>query len=407
MARSAIFTSYGQSGSVNTGALGGAENTATTELTREYLARIAGTFQLLGAQIDNLGTTRSVLFRKGAANGNQVVSMGSTTAGWFEDTSHTDTVTAGDLINYSLVNTTASFLSLIRSVFAAASNVVTFLISSTQFGLTTSRFVTPNSYPGSGSATEAAVKLRLRAPGTLKNLFVRVSANTRTAATTVRVRKNGADGNCNLSIASGTTGTFEDTSSTDTIAAGDDVCHSVGIASGSGTCTFQMFGCNVVNSTNNKFDMASSAYLTNTRAASATASPLPLNGYIFAAFNTEALCKGRLGFHANLTDIRIVLSANTYSVAATLKSRVNGADGNLAATLGAGLTGEFADTTHMDEVQAGDDLNLTIVGGTSGSITFVSVGSTAAEIIPPASAGRRTLSPLGTRTGRRQLQRAA
>ena len=60
-----------------------------------------------------------------------------------------------------------------------------------------------------------------------KELDVRIENNGITAATTFRVRKDGVNGNINLSVSSSSTGVFEDTTNTDTIVPGDLINYQV------------------------------------------------------------------------------------------------------------------------------------------------------------------------------------
>src|SRR3990167_7824688 len=78
---------------------------------------------------------------------------------------------------------------------------------------------------GSGAGDEVSRQITYRTAGMLKQLYVNVPANTATANSTVRVRKNGANGNQLVTIPSATTGVFEDNVNTDAVAAGDEVAY--------------------------------------------------------------------------------------------------------------------------------------------------------------------------------------
>jgi len=67
--------------------------------------------------------------------------------------------------------------------------------------------------------------------------------------------------------------------------------------------------------------------------------------------------------------LRITVFTNARGTASTFKSRINGVDGNLSITIGAGLTGAFSDLINNDSVTAGDFINYIInLGGGGGSI---------------------------------------
>ena len=71
-------------------------------------------------------------------------------------------------------------------------------------------------------ATETHYRLKLREAFTFSQLYVKLSANT-TGASTIRLRKNGADGNLATSIAASTSGNFSDTTNSDACIATDEV----------------------------------------------------------------------------------------------------------------------------------------------------------------------------------------
>ena len=82
---------------------------------------------------------------------------------------------------------------------------------------------------------EAQTQVTYRTAGILSNLWVRVSLNLiLDGASTIRVRKNGANGNQVVSFAASTTGTAEDTTNTDSVAAGDELNYSVVIGGTTG-----------------------------------------------------------------------------------------------------------------------------------------------------------------------------
>jgi len=71
------------------------------------------------------------------------------------------------------------------------------------------------------NANEVNVQLKMRASGTLKNLRIFVSTNNHNGITTIRVRKNGVNGNQLVSYAALGIGEQEDLVNTDTFVAGD------------------------------------------------------------------------------------------------------------------------------------------------------------------------------------------
>lgn len=76
-----------------------------------------------------------------------------------------------------------------------------------------------------------------RAPGTLSNLRLYITANTLTVTLTVRLLVDGANGNQVLSISSGATGWLEDTTNTDVLDGGEVLEMSYVAPAGSGSAT--------------------------------------------------------------------------------------------------------------------------------------------------------------------------
>ena len=78
-----------------------------TESRRQTKFRAAGTLSELYIHIEanSFSGTTTFRLRKNTANGNQVVSIPTTTTGFLKDTTNTDSVAVNDLLSYSLVTT--------------------------------------------------------------------------------------------------------------------------------------------------------------------------------------------------------------------------------------------------------------------------------------------------------------
>ena len=94
-----------------------------------------------------------------------------------------------------------------------------------------------NYYPLSGrclaNTTESTFQYS-HLTATLSNLEIFLQTNAVTATSTLKLRKNGGNGNQTISIAASTTGYFEDTTNTDSILATDEVNYQL-ITGGTGT----------------------------------------------------------------------------------------------------------------------------------------------------------------------------
>lgn len=197
-------------------------------------------------------------------------------------------------------------------------------------------------------AAEADTQNRARSAYTLSDLLVRVINNSVTAASTVRSRVNGANGNQSVSIGASATGVFEDITNTDTIASGDLINSQL-----------------VVGSTGTEIELSIVSYTLEDATATT---------YILVAFGTEPRPRGQTRFMAvggrtdpfsfefnndynlrvdtTFSNLRIFVSSNGIQDPSTLTFRIAGANGNQSISIGASASGEFEDITNNDVVSA-------------------------------------------------------
>ena len=207
----------------------------------KMLLRAAGTLENLQCyMLTNTNTNAATLVsRKNGGNGNQTVSITAGTTGFFEDTTHSDAVVSGDVANY-LITTGASTVSCsviwMGCTFASTGtnqDILAGIEPATSFIPSggTNFFPAIGSPSGAsttlGSTTESLAQSRaLFALNNIGRMRVNVYSNGSATATMV-YRANGSTGNGTLSITGSTTGTFEDTTHTDTAAQGDTMGYQV------------------------------------------------------------------------------------------------------------------------------------------------------------------------------------
>ena len=175
-------------------------------------------------------TTTTIGILKNAVSGNLVVSIGGGISGIFEDISNTDSIAAGDLVNFYLTTGTGTETIDIRPI------SVEFLTTDSKFVLsgchggstqTLSLNTTYWFYPGGNLAveqvTESLQSTESQMSFNVTNLWCFISANSLTATSTFSVRKNQGTGNNSVSIGSGATGEFIDTTNTDSFTATDEI----------------------------------------------------------------------------------------------------------------------------------------------------------------------------------------
>jgi len=355
---------------------GGTCNDNTDEALRQiYTTGVTGTFSQLGLKIDSTGTSRSLTFRKNTANGNQSITIADAASGWLEDAVNTDSLADGDdfssLFNESGTNPDIFAL---RVIFESDSGHVSFIGGQSGIlGQTASTTFYHYFFATSDfTQTEANTSTKARAVGTLSGFAVYLSSNGRSSDTPAYVRINTANGNQTVTLTASTTGLFQDTTNTDTLSDGDlwtwSTVNGTGSGFPSGYATIQLDSSNTSNEIFSKRDQ--------TRAASATVHYGSFAGQIIHDHTTEAEPKIQHGIAVDTSNLRCYVPTNTYSAAATLRMRKNGANGNQSVSITASTTGWFEDSVNTDSFGATDDMNWSIVGGTTGSITTTAIGIT-------------------------------
>jgi len=113
---------------------------------------------------------------------------------------------------------------------------------------------------------------------------------------------------------------------------------------------------------------ASQAFNQNTTSSLAISAAGEFNG-------TEAQSQVTLQEAATYSNLIARVTANTLSGSATLRFRVNGANGNQVVTITTGLTGQFFDDVNTDICSIGQTVNMQLIAAAGGtSITLSSKG---------------------------------
>lgn len=214
------------------------------EARTQYTFRVAATLSnfriVVGANtFTTNGSTARV--RIGGQNGNQVISIPAGTTGALEDTTNTDAIAVGQLVNYTLVAGTQAGKSLqlsSASIKSAATGRQTACASggtaTLAYGQTV--YLTLEGHSQSFATTEANVQCLTRLAFVAKNFFVNVPTNSVNNGSTFRTRKNGnTNGNLTVSVPASTTGVFEDTTNSDSILVTDSYNYQVITGGTSGT----------------------------------------------------------------------------------------------------------------------------------------------------------------------------
>lgn len=224
------------------------------EIDAKITYRTAGTFSHMTVN-KTIGTmtTMVLTFRVAGGNGNQSITL-TNTNGQYEDTTNTDTIAAGTTIDYQLTNTgsgTGTTLTTLGVLWQAQSTTTNILCRSNFGGPTDYTTASETSYffpvndAGGKTTTQANAEWLVKLPNgvdhvTIRNLYVRASANTSTNAITVSIEgASGSGTRPSVSIA-GSSGAVivEDTSNSIQVKDGDKIRGQV--VTGSGTVSLQL-----------------------------------------------------------------------------------------------------------------------------------------------------------------------
>lgn len=342
----------------------------------------------LNVTSNSLNAAATVRSRKNGANGAQSVSIPAGNTGVFEDAVNSDSLVSGDLFCTQAVGggTTGNFsyhyISYILSTVSATTPILA-AGGIAVIGDGETRYFYINGH-GQAATPEASVQYRFRVVATFSNLRIYVNANSLDGAATVRTRKNGANGAQSVSIGAGATGAFEDAVNTDSISVGDNVNYQ-GVAGGT-TGNVQLSSTQVKSNSAGKQVCVSAAYAdtlgfgtTGYGKIEGTARKPP-----WLVDDAAVRVTARASFSGK--NMYVYIAANSLDGSTTIRTRKNGANGNLSVSIGAAATGQFEDLVNTDSFVATDYLNWQVVtGGTSGTIEMLCIGFELQQ--PPPAVG--------------------
>jgi hypothetical protein len=344
----------------------------------------------VGVVENTLNNSTTVRSRKNAANGNLSVSIPTGTTGDFEDTVNNDALASGNDYNYQVV--TGGTSGLIRFSYIST----TIEHATEQTSILCTPWCAP--YPPSTGATvyyvingkqtstltESNTWFTIRFSCQLSRLNVYVSSNAVVNATTVRTRKNGANGAQSISIPGGATGYFENGANADNLVSGDTINLQVAVASGGKTGRIYI----------QKIQMRMKATASDTfllLSGEAAGNLIGESNYYYNYIcgmvyrqTVESNVKLKVrAIYINLQNFFVRIITNTSGTATTVKTRRNSADGNLSVSIPAGGTGAYEDTTHQDTILINEKINYYFSSSIPAS-SIQSVSATVTVAPPPA-----------------------
>jgi hypothetical protein len=331
------------------------------EARRAIVQRTAGTFSKLYCYAESNTNNTTVTFRKNSAAGNQTISIVGTTSGNFQDAVHTDSVVAGDTVDCAVLSTSGGSTAIyaIAVLFDTGTSNTTQRLAIQNFSVLTTPLgaSTPTVYGSPGYFTldtvESHAQFKSKCSGSLKNLQIYVASNGTTAATTLATRINSANGST-VSIAAAVTGNLENTSANDTVSVGTLVDYSLTSSGLAGKTFWPIFVSSEFTNTGNNFLNIGGA---NNLGVSSGATYGGVTGASGPGGFIESRCQSLFLQPATLSNLGIRVYS-TSAPSATLRSRINAANGNLVISIAGNTSGYFEDTTHNDSVAATDEVCL-------------------------------------------------
>ncbi len=219
-------------------------------------------------------------------------------------------------------------------------------------------------------------KILYRTDGKISKLYVRIVANGTTSGnSTVKTKKNGTTyGNLSVTIPSGATGVFEDTTNEDVITSGESWVYEIVTSSG-GVVHISIVSVLFVDTAASDETITRSICGGTANFTAASGSRYnPIGGDLSGGSATEGNAKTRIRKACTVKNLQVVSASNARTTTTTVKSRINGADGNLSVSIGSGVTGILEDTTNTDTLAAGDDYNTNVATGTgTQTLTLASI----------------------------------
>lgn len=375
-----------------------AQTNQTVEARRQVAYRTTGTMSKLYylTRSNSLSTAATtVRLRVAGANGNLTLSVTAAATGEFEDTSNSDSITAGNLLDYSVVvaagGTGEIYTNAISNLYSVTGAALTRMIASGLGSISFAEETRFHGWVGTGAwnTVEDETKAYVKAAGTLKNMFAYIISNDRLSTTTFGSRVNGVTGALTLSVTGSSTGVFEDTSNTDSVTAGQYV--NAYVTTGTLTAIMDIAEMSFeYSTTTGDFNFCSYG---NSTAINNDPAYLGLSGILAeTATENETSVKTRLAL--SLSSLFAYVSANAVNNTTTVRLRVTGGNGSNVLSILTTQTGAFRDTSNTDSASSTATLNYSVEYAGTAGVVFDLFGISARAVSGPS--GMKTFDGLAT-----------
>lgn len=354
----------------------------SAEANRQVRFRTPGTIRNISILVtaNDRGASSLTLRVNGASRALSAAIPASTT-GIFTDDSVVEQISSGDLVDYAIVTgaggTTFQF-NVMNTIFTPASRRTVMIYAraggvSESTASTTFFSVLAGNSNTSNSTSEADAQTQINQDGKIRSLQVRISANTRTDATTWVFRKNGADTPLTVSVPNATTGILEYLAEEVIVERNDLLNYAMTLGAGTGAINTQLVKV--------EFESAGDQITVCNGIIGGTPQNSGLTRY--GAFGghidanaTESLLQTKLLLGGSMSNLCVRISVNTLNGATTFVLRLNGQSASLSLSIPAGTTGFIEDTDNIATVDKNDLINYMYqTAGSTGTIVYRTISS--------------------------------
>lgn len=216
-----------------------------------------------------------------------------------------------------------------------------------------------------GNTVQANREFPWGVAGTISKLYVKILTNTTSLQSAIIVRKNGADTALLVIIPVGTSGIFEDTTNTVSIAPTDKTTYRSS-SGGTGTFQFSVLSCIFDATTNCVSKLVSYPFGITT---ASTSLYLPVAGAVAGITTVEATCEHTIKVAGIAKNAYLSVFSNARVNDTTFILRKNRVDTAISLNVPAGATGPYTDTTNQISYSVDDEIDWRIATG-SGAQTL-------------------------------------
>ena len=332
-----------------------------TEASHKSRIRGAGDVSRLGCRVTvNTWDNAPVLkVRKNGADTTLTLTLTALTTGWFVTGPTGVSFADGDDINLALTTLAGAVKNLNIGAINMRWNPVTGVHNYRQWacrnsgGLSFSVAGVTRFGPLAGGqgtatpeATESRFQTKVKVAGVLAKLQCNVLTNTRSDATTILTRKNGAAGAQSISVAAAATGQFEDTTNSDTVAVDDLFNYGVTLGAGTGAIVMLHITSRLA-SNSTDFETGNASNSTSHGMTVNVPNYFPVGGDIDGMSTTESTYQQSFpqSLRADRLRVRVTTNSATNSVACNL--RQSASNTGVGVTVPGSTTGLFEDTSNF------------------------------------------------------------